>query len=334
MFQDGAKRGAIDPCFPSKLALAHVRNLIFAKQRRKSLDCIFFPMFDVLRTRLMNIRASNACPTTALTPEVVKAAFTKEKDSFAEHKILYLNPILDLSKPDLLARQMFGAWGPVLGLSVGENRRAISEGSQTLDRFESALRQQAKEVLNRLEQEGGVGIVLLGRPYPHDPGINLGIPDNLQKRGYSIFSQSTLPMDEDTLAALFGAEVEEGVISHGLDISDVWKHTFSASSSNKLWAAKFAARHPNLIAVELSNFKCGHDAPIYSTIERIIESSGTPYFAFKDIDENRPTGSIKLRVETIDYFLKQYHKSLTDARALQEKGGEAEDSGFNLEASA
>ena len=41
-------------------------------------------------------------------------------------------------------------------------------------------------------------------------------------------------------------------------------------------------------------------------IESIIERSGTPYFSFKDIDENRPSGSIKIRVETIHYFLKRY----------------------------
>ena len=138
-------------------------------------------------------------------------------------------------------------------------------------------------------------------------------PEELQKRGYPIFSQATLPLDQDLLERLFGEEVREGIIAHPLDVSDVWKHTFSANSANKLWAAKFTARHPNLIAVELSNFKCGHDAPIYSTIEKIIETSGTPYFAFKDIDENKPTGSIKLRVETIDYFLKLYRKELEEA---------------------
>lgn len=52
-----------------------------------------------------------------------------------------------------------------------------------------------------------------------------------------------------------------------LDISDVWKHTFSASSNYKLWAAKFVARHPSLIPVELSNFKCGHDAFISRVID-------------------------------------------------------------------
>jgi predicted nucleotide-binding protein (sugar kinase/HSP70/actin superfamily) len=272
-------------------------------------------MFDVLRSPLVNMRATNACPTTALTPEVVKAAFTKEKDVFAVHGIRYLNPLLDLSRPHLLARQMFAVWGPILGLSKAENLRAIHVGYDSLNRYENDLRRKAREVLDRLEREHGVGIVLLGRPYHHDPAISLGIPEELQKRGYPVFSQSTLPLDKDILDRLFGREVAEGIISHPLDISDVWKHTFSANSANKIWAAKFTARHPNLVAVELSNFKCGHDAPIYSTIEKIIEYSGTPYFSFKDIDENRPTGSIKLRVETIDYFLKEHRKKLIAAAA-------------------
>ena len=45
-------------------------------------------------------------------------------------------------------------------------------------------------------------------------------------------------------------------------------------------------------------------------IEDIIEKSGTPYFSFKDLDENKPTGSIRIRVETIDYFLKRYREDL------------------------
>ena len=64
------------------------------------------------------------------------------------------------------------------------------------------------------------------------------------------------------------------------------------------------------MALELSSFKCGHDAPIYSVVEEIVEHSGTPYFCFKDIDENKPTGSIKIRVETIGYFLKRYREDM------------------------
>jgi len=113
-------------------------------------------------------------------------------------------------------------------------------------------------------------------------------------------------MDADLLERLFGDEVRSGAIRDPLEIQDVWKNSYSANTNQKVWAAKFTARHPNLVALELSSFKCGHDAPIYSVVEGIIEKSGTPYFSFKDIDENKPSGSIRIRVETIHYFLKRY----------------------------
>jgi predicted nucleotide-binding protein (sugar kinase/HSP70/actin superfamily) len=34
------------------------------------------------------------------------------------------------------------------------------------------------------------------------------------------------------------------------------------------------ATPPNLVALEVSSFKCGYDAPIYGVIEGIIERSG------------------------------------------------------------
>ena len=116
------------------------------------------------------------------------------------------------------------------------------------------------------------------------------------------------------LERLFGEEVRAGIISHPLDIGDAWKNSYSCSTNHKVWAAKFTARHPNLVALEISSFKCGHDAPIYGVIEGIIERSGTPYFSFKDLDENKPSGSIRIRVETIDYFLRRYRDDIVERR--------------------
>ena len=310
MYRTGATRGAIDPCFPSKVALAHVHNLLFVKHKRAPLDAIFFPMIEVLPSKVTATRASNACPTVSLTPQTVRAAFVKDSDLFAERGVRYLDGLLDMEDEALFRRQMFDMWDGLLGLSWEENERAIAAGFDTLADYDRSVRAAARDALDGLERENRLGIVLLGRPYHHDPGLNHGIPEELQKLGYPVFSQSTLPVDEDLLDRMFGDEVRAGVISHPLDISDVWKHSTAASSNLKVWAAKFAARHPNLVAVELSNFKCGHDAPIYATVEEIIEHSGTPYFAFKDIDENKPVGAIKLRLETIDYSLDRARESL------------------------
>jgi len=310
MYRVGSSRGSIDPCFPSKIAIAHFHNLIFSKHARRPLNCIFLPMFDVLCSPLVRTRACNACPTAAVTPETVEAAYTKEINVFAENNLRYLHPIVNLSDQRLFEQQMFDCWGPVLGLSAEENHRAVQAGYEALATYEREVRSQSRIALDMLEQEHRLGIVMLGRPYHHDPGLNHGILDEFRKLGYPVFSQSTLPLDEDILDRLFGDEVRAGIITHPLDISDVWKTATAASSNLKLWAAKFTARHPNLVAVELSSFKCGHDAPVYSVVERIIEQSGTPYFCFKDLDENKPIASIKLRVETIDYFLKSFHETL------------------------
>jgi len=319
MYKAGANRGAIDPCFPSKIGIPHVYNLIYNKHAKKPLDVIFFPMIDVLTTMLKVCTGSNACPTVTATPNAVKSAFTKEGDLFAENKINYLDPILNLADRKLFGLQMDRAWAGVLGLSEEENDRAGSAAFTALEDFESSLRKRARATLDELERENRIGIVMLGRVYHHDPGVNHEIMDEFQKLGYPIFSQSFLPLDEDLLDRLFGEDVRSGRVKDALDISDVWKNAYSGSTNHKIWAAKFTARHPNLVALEVSSFKCGHDAPIYTVVEQIIENSGTPYFSFKDLDENKPTGSIKIRVETIDYFLKRYREDIVKRQlTLQE----------------
>ncbi|HUA15984.1 MAG TPA: BadF/BadG/BcrA/BcrD ATPase family protein [Verrucomicrobiae bacterium] len=318
LYRAGASRGAIDPCFPAKIGISHVYNLIQEKHRKKPLDAIFFPMYDVLHSPLVKIVGANACPTVTATPETVKAAFTKENDVFAEHNVKYIDPVLNFADRKLFAHQMLQAWEPVLGLSPEENERAIESGFAALNEYETRIRRKAREVMDQLEREDRIGIVMLGRPYHHDPGLNHEILDEFQKLGYPIFSQNTLPIDDDLLDRLFGEEVRAGVVSSPLDITDAWKNSYSCSTNHKVWAAKFTARHPNLVALEISSFKCGHDAPIYGVIEGIIEQSGTPYFCFKDLDENKPTGSIRIRVETIDYFLRRYREEVIRKRKAEQ----------------
>ena len=311
LYKEGAKRGAIDPCFPSKVGIPHVHNLLFVHHKKKALDLIFFPMIDSLTTDLYGTQDSRACPTVTATPEAVKAAFIKEGNLFEQMGIKYFPTFVKLAEPQLFARQMYQQFKEVLGLSEAENARAVEEGYKALDYYNNViLRGTAREVLHTLVAEQRLGIVLLARPYHHDPGINHEILEEFQKQGYPIFAQDALPIDPDILDELFGEEVRAGIIKDPMDISDVWKNSYSENTSRKVWVAKYVARHPNLVALELSSFKCGHDAPIYTVVEEIVENSGTPYFCFKDIDENKPTGSIKIRVETIAYFLKRYREDM------------------------
>ncbi|MCC6585871.1 MAG: CoA activase [Bryobacterales bacterium] len=311
LYKAGAKRGSIDPCFPSKLGIPHVHNLLYVHHAKRPLDLIFFPMIDCLTSDLSHVQGTRSCPTVATTPAAVKAAFTKEGDLFAEKNVRFLDTFVNIGKPDIFERQMWEQFRDILGLSAEENARAVREGYKALDQFNNVtLRGLGREVLEQLERENRLGIVLLGRPYHNDPGCNHEILEEFQKLGYPVFSQDALPIDDDIVWRLFGDEVRSGEIPDPMAIFDVWKNSYSENTSRKVWAAKYVARHPNLVALELSSFKCGHDAPIYTVVEEIVEHSGTPYFCFKDIDENKPTGSIKIRTETISYFLKRYREDM------------------------
>jgi predicted CoA-substrate-specific enzyme activase len=322
LYKEGAKRGAIDPCFPSKVGIPHVHNLIYVHHKKKPLDIIFFPMIDDLPSDLTHAQSHRSCPTVATTPEAVKAAFTKEGDLFKENNVLFCDTFVNPGNKPLLARQLFNQFKDVFGLSFEENLRAVEEGFKAQDKFTNEiLRAQGREVLKKLEAEDRIGVVLLGRPYHNDPGINHEILEEFQKIGYPVLTLQSLPIDPDIVGPLFDEDVRAGLIQNPMDISDAWKNSYSENTSQKVWAAKFTARHPNLVALELSSFKCGHDAPIYTVVEETVTRSGTPYFSFKDIDENKPTGSIKIRVETISYFLKRYRE---DMLARKEKEREIE----------
>jgi predicted CoA-substrate-specific enzyme activase len=318
LYKEGAKRGAIDPCFPSKVGIPHVHNLLYVHHKKKPLDIIFCPMIDDLPSDLQFAQAHRSCPTVATTPEAVKAAFTKEGGIFKENNILFLDTFVNPGQPALLAKQLYDEFVDIFGLSWEENLRAVQAGLKAQEEFmNKILRAQGREVLKRLEAEDRIGIVLLGRPYHNDPGINHEILEEFQKIGYPVLTLQSLPIDDDIIFPLFEDDMKAGLIKHPMDIRDSWKNSYSENTSQKIWAAKYTARHPNLVALELSSFKCGHDAPIYTAVEETVTKSGTPYFSFKDIDENKPTGSIKIRVETISYFLKRYREDIIRRKQKQ-----------------
>lgn len=302
LFRRGVRRGAIDNCYPSKLALAHVHDLL----ERCQLDAIFFPILINVPGQVSDGIDSMICPSAQATPEVIKAAFRRERDEFAAAGVEFLAPVFNMNEPALFARQMFRAWGDYLGVSRRENETAMAAAANAAQTALAELRDPALIEIRRLERDGEVGIVVLGRPYHNDPGLNHRIFQDLNRLGYPIFSINALPVDQVFLSQLFAEEIAQGRQSDPFAISDVWKHTFSANSNSKLLAAKIVSRHPNLVGLDVSSFRCGHDAPISATIEMILEASRTPYFTFHEIDENRASGAIRLRVETIDYFLKAY----------------------------
>src|SRR4030065_275114 len=93
MWVEGGKYGSVDPCYPAKVAQAHVHNLLFHQHsEQKPLDYIFFPCITDIGSPLKHVMAHASCPIVSGAPLVIQAAVTKASDFFAPRGIGCLAP--------------------------------------------------------------------------------------------------------------------------------------------------------------------------------------------------------------------------------------------------
>ncbi len=317
MVKDGLRLGSVDPCFPAKIALAHVHSLLTEKHDKAPLDFVFFPALTHIPSFAENVVDTACCTIVAGSPAVVKSAFAKEKDWFAEKRLDLVAPVLSLKDRDYFRHQMFSAWGERLGMTRDENAFACDAALSALDGYDARLQARGEKLIAKLEADNAIGLLLLARPYHADPGVNHDVLEEFQALGYPVLSIRSIPKRADWLNPFFAADLAKGRIKSALDITDVWPECYSVNSTEKVWGAKFAARHPNLAVLDLSSFKCGHDAPAYGLIDKILGASATPYLALHDIDANKPGGSIAIRVKTFVHTLRLCAERLQDEAELQ-----------------
>jgi predicted nucleotide-binding protein (sugar kinase/HSP70/actin superfamily) len=305
--QFGKGRGTVDCCYPVKCINGHYGELL-ARDRHHKIDVLFSPMIYSLPSYLNgSVVGSLACPRVMAAPENIKAGFLKEKDVFAELGVRHVSPMVSLGDAALVPKQLFEALHDVLpGLTPDETRRAVQAGFAALDAFGARLRASARATLAQCAARDKPCILVLARPYHMDPGIGHEIEVDLQAYGYPVLWTQYLPTDADLLEWMFRPDIDAGHIKSPLDIADVWPSSYSANTNEILWAAKFAARMPWVACVvRLSSYECGMDQPTYSPVQQIVERSGTLFFSFQDLDSTKPAGSVKIRVETIAYYLER-----------------------------
>lgn len=317
MWQAGGKYGSVDPCYPAKVVQAHIHNLLFEHHSKKPLDFIFFPALTHIPTFVEGVMDTACCPIVAGTPNVMRAAFTKEQDYFAQRNIRYYDTALSLNEPLLLKARMFAAFAEELQMTEDENNFAVDQAFKALEKFDQHMQDKGRAILESVAEENRIAILMIGRPYHNDPGMNHAVLEEYQAMGYPILSMRSIPKDKNWLQPFFKDDLEKEMVESPLEIHDIWPENYSVNSVQKVWAAKFAARHPNIAVLDLSSFKCGHDAPTYGLIDRTIAAAGTPYSALHDIDANKPSGSIKIRVKTYGYSLKLREEKMEDEAGKQ-----------------
>jgi predicted nucleotide-binding protein (sugar kinase/HSP70/actin superfamily) len=56
------------------------------------------------------------------------------------------------------------------------------------------------------------------------------------------------------------------------------------------------------------------DQPTFTPVQQIVERSGTLFFSFQELDSTKPAGSVKIRVETIAYYLERNSKHIIERK--------------------
>lgn len=306
----GKGRGTVDCCYPVKCMSGHYGELLFGQ--KKKIDILLSPMIYSLPSFLRgHVLDTLTCTRVMAGPENIKAGFLKERDVFAENGVHYVSPFVSLGEPEKVAMQLYRALRDVLDLELEETARAVEAGYRALEAFNQKMRQRSREILTWCARNERPCILVLARPYHMDPGIGHEIEADLQAHGFPILWMQYFPIDDDLMQWLFGEEIRAGRIKSPFDISDVWPSSYSSNTNEILWGAKVAARCPWITCViRFSSYECGMDQPTYTPTQKIVEASGTLYFKFGDLDATKPTGSIKIRIETIVHYVQKYSRDI------------------------
>jgi predicted nucleotide-binding protein (sugar kinase/HSP70/actin superfamily) len=164
----------------------------------------------------------------------------------------------------------------VTGLSRDRLRAAWRTAVKSQDGYRQALQDEGARILSELERTGGRGIVLLGRAYNTlDPDLNLSIPRKMARLGFTIIPADMLPVRPDAFTGIFS-------------------NMYWTTGQTILSAAKTVAGNPRLHAVYFSNFKCGPDSFILSSVEQIMADK--PMLSL-ELDEHGADAGYMTRIE-------------------------------------
>lgn len=306
----GEACGGVGACFPARVAVAHVHDLLERAHGRTPFPYLFFPCVTHVPGVVAPVVDSTSCPVAAGAPKVVRAALTREKDRFAEKGVELVDPVLTFAEREYLRKQMHEAFGARLGVTRDESDFACDEGWRALDAVDRELQRRGREVLDDLERRDDMGVVCLAHPYHADPGVHHGVLREIRDAGFAVLTPSTLPRDPATLARLAAVGGPGGAATDPLDVRDVWRENYAAHGARKVWAAKFAARSPRLAVIELASFKCGPDATTAGVVDDVLRAGGSLFVRLQDLDATRPAGSFGIRSRTLLHALRRRRDAL------------------------
>ncbi|MGB4610604.1 MAG: acyl-CoA dehydratase activase-related protein [Saccharofermentanales bacterium] len=256
-------------CYPAKMTHGHIQDLI-----NKKIKTIFYPGIPYEVQEDKNSDNHYNCPIVVSYPDVIR----NNMDSVAESEIKLLTPYLPLHNQKKLIKRLaevLADWN----IKKSEIKQAVTKGYQEMAAYKEDIQQKGDEVVAWLKANQKKGIVLAGRPYHIDPGINHGIPELINSLGMAVLT-------EDSVA-------RPGYLARPIRVVDQWTY-----HSRLYEAAAFVAENDNLELVQLNSFGCGIDAITTDQTEEILESQNRLYTCLK-IDEVSNLGAARIRLRSL-----------------------------------
>lgn len=256
-------------CYPAKLAHGHILDLI-----NKDVKHIFYPCIPREEQEDGSADDCYNCPVVSGYPEVLRLNM-----GILEEKGVILHcPFLQMGNMNKLVAELTGELRQFY-VSRREIIQALDAARVEQNRFRGEMRRLGEEALYDLEQNGELGVVLVGHPYHLDPTVNHGIPELVISSGAAVFT-------EDSIAHL-------AQVPRPLRILDQWPY-----HSRLFRAAAAVAAHPNLELIQFNSFGCGLDAISAEQVQEILESANKIHTLLK-IDEGANLGGARIRIRSL-----------------------------------
>jgi len=257
-------------CYPAKISHGHVMWLI-----KHGLRTIFYPCIPYEMNETPDSNNHYNCPIVTSYSENIK----NNMEEIETEDITYIRPFLALDNRDALKQRMYREFTKYTDVTMEEISDAIDKAYDEAERVHEDVRRKGEETLKFLDETGGVGIVLAGRPYHVDPEINHGIPELINSYGVAVLS-------EDSIAHL-------GKIERPLIVMDQWMY-----HSRLYKAASYVKTKKNLELIQLFSFGCGLDAVTTDCVKDILSKSNKIYTVLK-IDEISNLGAARIRIRSL-----------------------------------
>ena len=260
-------------CYPAKAVHGHIRDLAEAQ-----VDLIWYPCIQHGPKEFS--RDNNYhCPMVISYPELIR---NNMQDVMGETP--FYAPFLPLADKKSLVPALVEALKD-LPFSKGEISDAVEVAWAEQEKCKADYREMTKKTVSRLVAEQVPTIVLAGRPYHLDSGINHGIPELITSLGMAVLT-------EDGVAPL-GYEIKH------LRVVDQWSY-----HSRLYRAAEFVSRTEGFQIVELNSFGCGLDSIVADQVKDILSAKHKIHTLLK-IDEGTNLGAVTIRLRSLQSVMER-----------------------------